>query len=101
MEQQHRVQGWIKRNERREVDVAAVAYLPDGTAIDVRLTNISYEGCQLQAKQMLPIGEKLKLALPRLGEVPAQVRWSIGSKAGLYFLLEESVADERRTRFGV
>lgn len=100
MDQQHRVQGWIKRNERREVNVAAVAYLSGGTAIDVRVTNISYEGCQLEAEQGLPIGEKLKLALPRLGEVPAKVRWSIGSKTGLYFLLEESVAEERRARIG-
>lgn len=101
MEQQQRIQGWIKRNERRDVNVRAVAYLSDGTAIDVRVTNISYEGCQLEAEQMLPIGEKLKLALPSLGEAPAQVRWSIGSKAGLYFLLEESLADERRARIGV
>ena len=101
MEQQHRVPGWIKRRDRREVKVAAVAHLSDGAEIAVQITNMSAEGCQLEAEQTLGIGEKLRLAVPRLGEVSAQVRWSFGSKAGLYFLPEESVADERRTVSGV
>lgn len=98
MEQQGLAPGWSKRNERRPVRAAAVAYLPDGSAVAVRLINISYEGCQLETDGSLPIGSKLKLALPRLGEINAQVRWSLEGKAGIIFLLEESIADDRRHR---
>lgn len=101
MEQQHRIAGWIKRNERRDVDVPALAYLTDGSSIEVRLTNISYEGCQIEAEATLPIGERLKLALPRLGEISMQVRWALDGKAGARFLLEESAAGDRRARIGV
>lgn len=98
MEQQQRRPGWPERRDRRQVYVTAVAYLPDGTPIAVRLTDISYEGCQVETDAMLPIGEKLKLALPRLGDISAQVRWALPGKAGMRFLLEESLADDRRSR---
>lgn len=101
MERQERTPDWNKRNDRKPVSVAAVAYLPDGSAIAARLTNISYEGCQIETEVTLPIGDKLKLALPRLGEISAQVRWSLQGTAGLHFLLEESHADERRPRIHV
>lgn len=88
---------WTKRNERSQVSVAAVAYLSDGRAVAARLTNISYEGCQIETDITLAIGEKLKLALPRLGEISVQVRWSLQGTAGLHFLLEEALAHERRS----
>lgn len=98
MEQQEQAPDWIERSERRQVSVTAIAYLPDGSAVAARVTDISYEGCQLETEQTLPIGQKLKLALPRLGEINAQVRWSLQGTAGLHFLLEEAVADDRRSR---
>ena len=98
MSQLERTHNWRERGDRRLVNVSAVAYLSDGSAISVHLTNISYEGCQVELEEMLPIGEKLKLALPRLGEISAQVRWSLPGRAGLHFLLEEGIAGERRSR---
>lgn len=95
MDQQERVQGWIKRNDRRKVNVDAVAHLADGTIIPVRLTNISNEGCQIEAERTLPIGEKLKLELPRLGLVAAQVRWSLQGTAGIQFLLTDAGSDDQ------
>lgn len=101
MDQQEPTPDWAKRKDRRQVRVTAVAYLPDGSAVAVRVTNISYEGCELETNSILPIGEKLKIALPRLGEIYAQVRWALEGKAGIQFLLEEAVADERRSRIRV
>ena len=89
MERQEKVSGWIDRNERRPVQAAAVAYLPDGGAVSVRLTDISYEGCQVESDEILPIGCRITLALPRLGDIAAQVRWSLHGRAGIRFLLEE------------
>ena len=101
MDQHARMPDWANRKDRRQVRVTAVAYLADGTAVAVRVTNISYEGCELETDATLPIGEKLKIALPRLGEIYAQVRWALEGKAGIHFLLEEAVADERRSRIRV
>lgn len=100
MERQTQAPDWVKRKDRRRVHVAAIAYLPDGSAVPVRVTDISYEGCKLETEAALPIGSKLKLALPRLGEICAQVRWSLQGTAGIRFLLEESGADDRRSRIG-
>ena len=86
MEQQGKASGWIDRSERRPVRVTAIASLPDGGEISVRLTDISNEGCKLETDDHLPIGSRITLDLPRLGEITAQVRWSLPGRAGIRFV---------------
>ena len=86
-----RFEGWVKRNDRHEVDPEATVYRADGSSAGVRLSNLSYDGCQLEGTSLL-IGERIRVALPRLGEVEAQVRWvlPVDGSAGVQFLSEDA-----------
>lgn len=96
------IDGWVKRNDRRNVSMDTVAYRSDGNKVEVRLSNISYDGCQLEAEQSFAIGENIVLELPQMGEVKAQIRWtSFDGRSGCQFMLDESMASERRRRAGL
>jgi len=81
-----RGQGWIGRKDRSHVSVDALVLRDDGARVKVRLTNVSNEGCRLEADEMFRIGEHLSIALPRMGNVRAQVRWALPGSAGTQFL---------------
>ena len=98
MDQQGQGPKWPKREDRRPVRATGTLYLPDGSAVSVRLTDISFDGCQVETDVILPIGHKVKLALPRLGDINAQVRWALPGRAGMRFLLEEPAAGDRQNR---
>ena len=91
------LQNLVKRDERYEVELPAIAYRDDGTSLGVTLRNMSYNGCMLLADAALAIGEKVILAIPGMGEIRAQVRWaSDDCKAGARFVLEQIIAEDRR-----
>lgn len=83
-----RVQGWAKRKDRHPVSIDATVHRSDGTKAVVTLTNFSDEGCRIEAAEAFRIGEKLQIAIPRMGHVKAQVRWSHPGSAGAKFLIE-------------
>lgn len=86
----NKIDGWVKRNDRRDIDIAAVIVRDDGTSLPVRVRNLSYEGCQLDAGTILRIGERVTLTLPRMGDIKTQIRWAtVDGKAGIRFLPEE------------
>lgn len=93
---QRRPEGWKKRNDRQQVDLQATVARLDGSSLGAKVSNISFEGCQLECDVVLQIGELVKLALPGLGEIGAQVRWALPGKAGVCFLLDEAESEERR-----
>ena len=81
---------WVERAQRHRLDTPALAIRADGSSLSVRLRDISYDGCRLEGDTVLSVGEKITLALPRMGEVKAQVRWVLADgKAGTRFVLEE------------
>jgi len=86
-----RGQGWIGRKDRSHVSVDALVLRDDGARVKVRLTNVSNEGCRLEADEMFRIGEHLSIALPRMGNVRAQVRWALPGSAGTQFIDDGSV----------
>ena len=100
--QHKRIEGWVKRNDRRDVNLTATTYRADGSAVAVRISNLSYDGCQLEADHLFEVGECVTLALPGMGEINAQIRWVLptGGQAGMRFLLEEAEPEKRRARFG-
>ena len=87
-----RGQGWIGRKDRSHVSVDALVLRDDGARVKVRLTNVSNEGCRLEADEMFRIGEHLSIALPRMGNVRAQVRWALPGSAGTQFLDDGDLA---------
>jgi hypothetical protein len=82
------MQGWIGRKDRHPVTVDALVQRLDGTTSRVKLTNFSDEGCRLEADNDFIIGERLQIALPRMGQLMAQVRWALPGSAGAKFLAE-------------
>ena len=83
-----RVPGWIGRKDRHTAAVDAVVHRTDGTKSPVRLTNFSDDGCRIESDMHLRIGERLQIAIPRMGQMKAQVRWALPGNAGAKFLAE-------------
>jgi hypothetical protein len=81
-----RVHGWIGRKDRHPVEVEAVLRRVDGRQSSVTLTNFSEDGCRIECPEDLQIGEQLAIAIPRMGQVLAQVRWALPGSAGAKFL---------------
>ena len=84
----HREQGWVGRKDRHEVTVDAVVHRDGGQKVKVTLTNFSDNGCRIEAEEEFRIGERVSIALPRMGNVAAQVRWALPGSAGAQFLAE-------------
>lgn len=78
--------GQIKRGPRVSTDLKAVLLRPDGEEIAVLITDISKDGFKLSSETQLMIGERVDLRVPKTGDVPAQIRWALGSEAGGVFL---------------
>ena len=67
------MQGWIGRKDRFPVAIEAVVHRADGATVSVRLTDFSEEGCRMEGDDF-HIGERLRIDVPRLGMMTAQVR---------------------------
>ena len=83
-----RVQDRPGRKERHPVAVEAVVHRTDGTKAPALLTNFSDDGCRIEADADFRVGERLQIAIPRMGHVKAQVRWTMVGSAGAKFLAE-------------
>jgi len=57
----------------------------DGTETPVVIINISQSGFRLKMVETPLIGERVVLR-GDVGDVPAQIRWTLGDTAGGYFL---------------
>jgi hypothetical protein len=84
--QHARVQG--DRRVRFSVEIDAVIHRTNGSKLTARVSNFSDHGCRIEAEHDLHIGERLQIAVPRMGNVKAQVRWSLPGAAGTRFLTE-------------
>ena len=78
--------GEIKRGPRVATDLKAVLLRPNGEEIHAIIIDISKDGFRLTAEAQLMIGERLDLRVPKAGDVPAQIRWALGTEAGGVFL---------------
>ncbi len=81
-------QEWPIRKDRHPVVVNAVVHRMDGSTASVTLTDLSLEGCRIDTPNDLRIGERLQIAIPRMGSIKAQVRWALPDSAGARFLVE-------------
>lgn len=97
---ERKVADWVKRAIRNRMSVTGLAYRPDGTSIRVHMTNLSYDGCKLLTDKPLVIGEQVRLVVPGMQPILAQVRWTTNEEAGMR-LLGGSAAEDRRARIGV
>jgi hypothetical protein len=82
------VDDWTGRKERHPVEIDAVAYRGDGSKIAVKLANFSESGCRIDSADDLQIGERLSIAVPRMGQMKAKIRWALAGSAGAQFITE-------------
>lgn len=73
------------RRDRRAVALPSHATRLDGSIVDLTLLDLSYDGCGVDCRVPLTVGEVLSLSVHGRGVVNATVRWSRGGKAGLCF----------------
>ena len=77
--------GWTPRNDRRPVDLAAFVHREEGVRVPVIVTDLTEQGCRISADETLRIGELIKLEIPHLGFLSAQIRWALDGQAGARF----------------
>jgi hypothetical protein len=75
----------IPRAQRRDVELSGYLIRSDKTLIDVKLRNLSYDGCAIETLVPLNAGEKVKLSVLGRGATAATVRWYSNRTAGLLF----------------
>jgi hypothetical protein len=83
-----RSQAQAPRRDRDPVEIDAVVHRNDGRKVSVKVSNFSDQGCRLETGVPFRIGERLDIAVPRMGNVRAQVRWCLPGAAGTRFLTE-------------
>lgn len=80
--------GAAHRKDRYPVEIDGVVHRTDGSMVTVRVSNFSDQGCRIETDRDFHIGERLQIAIPRMGAVKAQVRWALAGAAGTRFLTE-------------
>jgi hypothetical protein len=75
----------VARAERRLVEMRAYAIRFDNSILDLRVVDLSYDGCAIETNERLVPGELLRLSVLGRGFVRATVRWYKDRKAGLLF----------------
>ena len=81
-------QEWTGRKDRHTTVVDGVIHRTDGTKTPARLTNFSDEGCRIEAVTDFRVGERLAIAIPRMGQIKVQIRWTVAGSAGAKFVIE-------------
>lgn len=76
------------RKDRFPVEIDAVVQRTDGSKVPCRVSDFSDQGCRIETEGDFHVGERLQIAVPRMGNVKAQVRWSLPGAAGTRFLTE-------------
>ena len=80
-----------RRREKRSnyrLNKLAYAILEDGSYADIRLLELTYEGCSIACDVALKAGDKLKLSVHGRGVIEAEVRRYSKGVAGLMFTPE-------------
>jgi len=77
-----------RRRDRYPVNIDALVYRGDGSQTQARLTDFSDQGCRIQCGSLFHVGERVQIAIPRMGHIKAQVRWAQTGSAGARFLAE-------------
>lgn len=73
-----------RSSHRRSFEAKGFAVSPSRD-VDVLLTDLSYGGCRVKTDAKLEPGENLRLIVPRLGAVPAEISWFNDGFAGVRF----------------
>lgn len=91
---------WTSRPGRKATSTTGIIYRDDGSWMRVQMIDLSYDGCHLLTEERLNVGETLKLVIPSMQHLTAQVRWVKENEAGVRLLHNASAAEVSRARLG-
>ena len=74
-----------RRAEREEVGYRTSAIALDGGHHTLLVVNISPHGLMARCEEPLAAGNRIRVRLPEVGAIEAQVRWSLGGRLGCEF----------------
>lgn len=86
--------GLADRAQRRPVEFNAHLVLAGGMVLDVRVLDLSYDGCRIDVPQLVFEGDEVKLSVQGRGVIEASVRWCKEGRAGLKFAEEEGAREQ-------
>lgn len=86
------------REQRREVELPAVALFSDGSPVRVTVLDLSYDGCRIATTLAMLPGIHFNLSVLGLGRMAANVRWYANGFAGVSFRSEPAELDPRTPR---
>jgi hypothetical protein len=71
--------------DRDLVDYRARAFGPDARALTLQIVNISTHGLMARCDAAYQVGERMRITLPAVGVVVAEIRWALGGRIGCNF----------------
>src|SRR5438045_529915 len=75
----------VRHRNRYAVDIDALVYRSDGTRLQALVSDFSEQGCRIESGASFQVGERLQIAIPRMGQIKAQVRWIAAGVIGARF----------------
>ena len=75
----------VRREERDEVHYRVKAFGPDARPLNLLIVNISPHGLMARCETCFETGDRIRMTLPIVGVVAAEVRWSLGGRIGCQF----------------
>lgn len=67
---------------RDEVHFRTRGTRTDGLPMDLLIVNISAKGLMARCEAPVEVGDRVRVRLPAVGQMPAEVRWSLGGRIG-------------------
>lgn len=67
---------------RDEVHYRARAFGPDARPVSLLIVNISAMGLMARCETGYAVGDRLRITLPVVGVIAAEIRWSLGGRVG-------------------
>ena len=75
----------IRRENRDEVHYRTRANHADGRTLQLLVVNLSPHGFMARCEAPVSDGDTIRVMLPGVGQVAAQVRWALGGRIGGQF----------------
>ena len=74
-----------RRENRDDVHYRAKAFGPDARQLTLLIVNLSPHGLMARCDTEFEIGQRLRVNLPIVGVIVAEVRWALGGRIGCQF----------------
>lgn len=78
---------------RDQVEYRTRAVGPDAKSLAFLIVNVSFQGLMARCGASLEPGDLVRVQMPVVGEIGAEIRWALGGRVGCQFLQPIAPAD--------